>query len=288
MIEKTIFITKISNLKFVNSRYKRLYFGNEFCEKLIPQLNELKKAIRYCERNKLKFSLVTPYVTNRGIDNLDKLFLWLQNNKMNCEIIINDYGVLDLINEEYQTLQPVLGRLLTKQKRDPRITNLTEVKPRKHKFFKMDGEYFIVLAKKAPDALASFFKDSNVNVPIIQSFVRSYGIARVEIDNLLQGINLRIPRDSLSVSLYVPYGYITTTRLCTADPFRNIEKFSCRISSCGKQCQRYIIELRNKDMPKRIYKKGNTLFFKNRKVSSHRELIKIGINRLVYQPEIPV
>lgn len=288
MIEKAIFIADISNLKLVTSKYKRLYFGSEFCERLIPRLNELRKIVSYCDRNKLSFSLVTPYVTRRGIENLEKLFLWLRNNKINCEIIINDYGILDLINEEYHTLQPVLGRLLTKQKRDPRIMDLMQAKPQRTTFFKKRNEYVFVFPQKSPDTLLSFFKEANINVPIIRNFLKSYRIARVEIDNLLQGINLRIPKHSLSVSLYVPYGYITTTRLCSANPFRAKKRFFCGISFCKKECKKYILELRNKNMPAIIYQKGNTLFFENRKVPGKRELVRKRIDRLVYQPEISI
>lgn len=288
MIEKAIFITNIINLKYVTSKYNRLYFGNEFCEKLSPHLNELKQVIRYCDKNKLNFSLVTPYVTNTGLENLEKLFLWLQNNKINCEVIINDYGVLNLINEKYQILLPVLGRLLTKQKRDPRILRLIESEPKKCNLFKNNNVYYIILPKKIPAALISYFKETNINVPIIQSFLSRCRIKRVEIDNLLQGINLGIPKNSLSVSLYVPYGYITTTRLCSANPFRNAKRFSCRISFCRKECGGYILELRSQYMPIIIYKKGNTMFFKNKKVLIQKELTEKGINRLVYQPEIPI
>jgi len=36
-MEQAIFISKIENLKYVNSKYTRLYFGNEFCQRLIPR-----------------------------------------------------------------------------------------------------------------------------------------------------------------------------------------------------------------------------------------------------------
>lgn len=288
MLEYAIFISKTRDLKYVGAEYKRLYFGNEFCERLIPPLDELKKVIRYCTVNKLNFSLVTPYVTNRGLEIIEKLFIWLQNNRVNCEIIINDYGVLDLINEKCKTLQPVLGRLFSKQKRDPRIMKLIETTPKKQIFFKRDDDYYLVLPKKIPRSLVPYYKETTVNVPVIQNFIIGERVKRVELDNLLQGINLRIPRDKLSASLYIPYGYIATTRFCAANPFRRRQTFFCKISSCKKECQEYTLKLRNPSMPKVIYKKGNTLFFKNTKLPAKGWLKEKGIDRLVYQPEIPV
>ena len=287
-MEHAIFISKTRNLKYISPKYKRLYFGNEFCERLIPQVSELKRAIRCCDVNKLDFSLVTSYVTDRGLKNIEKLFAWLQNNRIKCEIIINDYGVLDLMNEKYQTLKPVLGRLLTKQKRDPRIMELIKTEPKEPVFLKRDDEYYFIFPKKIPDILVSYYKETTINVPLIQEFLLSERIKRVELDNLFQGINLKLLKDKLSASLYVPYGYITTTRHCTANPFRKKKRFFCSISSCKKECQKYILKLRNPSMPKVIYKKGNTLFFKNTKIPAERCLKEKGINRLVYQPEIPV
>jgi hypothetical protein len=227
-------------------------------------------------------------VTNPGVESLEKLFTWLRDNKINCEVIINDYGVLDLLNEKYRALLPVFGRLLTKQKRDPRILRLRKTKPEKNKFFKNKDGYYVILSKKAPDSVISYYKETNINVPIIRSFLKSYRMKRAEIDNLLQGIRLEIPKSDLSVSLYIPYGYITTTRLCSANPFRNIKSFSCKISFCRKECKKYDVRLKGKYVPKVIYKKGNTMFFKNKKVPAQKELSRIGIDRIVYQPEIPI
>lgn len=285
IIEKALFVNRIENLKYMTPRYNRLYFGNEFCEKLIHQTKELEKVVTYCNKKKLGFSLVTPFVTNSGLAILEKLFSWLRDNKISCEVIINDYGVLDLISEKYQFLLPVLGRLLTKQKRDPRILNLIKKEP-ENRVFLRDNEYSIILARKTPDALISHFKEANINVPIIQNFLRRNRINRVEIDNLLQGMNLKVPKEDFCASLYVPYGYITTTRLCSANLFRKAKRFSCSISHCVKECRIYTLRLRNKYLPL-LYKKGNTIFFKNPTMLMQSELLEKGINRIVYQPEIP-
>ena len=117
-MERVLFISRAENLKYAGQEYGRIYFGNEFCEKLIPAVAEVEKVRDYCKKNKTGFSLVTPYVTDAGMAKLDKLFSFLLGNGESCEVIVNDYGVLSLINEEYPVLRPVLGRLLTKQKRD--------------------------------------------------------------------------------------------------------------------------------------------------------------------------
>ena len=113
-MEKAIFITKPYQLGYVNNGYNRLYYGNEFCERLIPSTSQLRQILYYVKRNKLDFSFVTPYVTNCGFKRLNSLFELLKNLGISCEIIVNDWGVLNLINYKYPNLKPVLGRLLTK------------------------------------------------------------------------------------------------------------------------------------------------------------------------------
>ncbi len=287
MIEKAIFITNLKDLKYVTKKFSRVYFGNEFCEKLIPKLPVLKEAVGFCRRQKLDFSLVTPYLTDKGLKRLEKLLNWLTNVEPGCEVIVNDYGLLSQVAQRYLKLTPVLGRLLTKQKRDPRIANLIKAQPKNHTFFKKGDEYYIVLSKKIPQDLAAYFKESNINVPAIRGFLKQYRVNRAEVDNLLQGIKLDIPKNDFLVSLYLPYGYITTTRLCSANPMRKEEKFFCKISTCERSCLRYTEKLKNKYMPV-LYKKGNTLFFKNNHTPSRKELTNAGINRIVYQPKIPI
>ena len=116
-MERAIFITHIDQLDGVDrcrkdGSYTRLYFGIEFCERLIPSVEEFKRALDYSRIHNLDISLVTPYVTDAGLSKLSSLFDYLTVNRIDCEVIINDWGVLNLINKKYRSLKPVLGRLL--------------------------------------------------------------------------------------------------------------------------------------------------------------------------------
>ena len=39
-IERALSVTKVENVKYATLRYNRVYFGNEFCERLIPRSDE--------------------------------------------------------------------------------------------------------------------------------------------------------------------------------------------------------------------------------------------------------
>ena len=289
-MEKAVFITKISQLKCVNHGYNRLYFGNEFCERLIPNTSDLERVLSFVNKNKLDLSLVTPYVTNYGLERLKPLFELLKDAGISPEIIINDFGVVNLINCKYPNLVPVLGRLLTKQKRGPGLKKLIkrEIRPRLIKDHKNPKIRALVFQKKLPLDLDTYYKGSNASsVPIIHNFLISQRIHRIELDNTGQGLFLELPQNRISASIYLPYVYISTTFFCLTSGCGQKNKLLLKIKPCNKQCQKYIFKLRHKTMPKVIYLKGNTQFYKNTR-TQFRQWQKLGVDRIVYEPDVPV
>lgn len=289
-MEKAVFITKVSQLRYIEDKYGRLYYGHEFCEKLIPSLQDLSEILGYIWQRRLDFSFVTPYVTDIGLGKLKVLFEFLKAKKVNCEVIINDWGVLNLVNRKYPDFQPVLGRLLTKQKRGPQLIKLLkrQVKPRLMVNPENPSQRIIVFPKKFPLGLDYYYKGSNTaSVPIIHNFLISQRIKRIELDNLTQGMLLKLSKSKILASVYTPYVYITTTFFCPTAGCDQKKKSLLKIRPCKRQCQRYLFKLRHKTIPKVIYLKGNTQFYKNTKLTAG-ELKNLGIDRIVYQPEIPV
>jgi hypothetical protein len=263
-MEKAVFISKIENLKYATQEYSRLYFGIEFCQNLIPSAEDLSSVLKFVSEKKMKFTFVTPFLTNEGMGKIKPLLSFIIDNQPEAEIVINDWGLLGWINREYSGLNLLLGRLLTKQKRGPQILNLLG---------------------KVPDTMVQHFRQSNVDSAILSRFLITKQIKRVELDNLFQGI-IR-PPPSLKGSLYMPFAYITTTRLCLFSSCENkVNKHSRAITPCNKECQGYGFRLQHKQMPADLLLKGNTQFFKNECLPYN--LDGLNIDRIVYEPEIPV
>jgi hypothetical protein len=263
-MEKAIFISKVENLKYVTQEYSRLYFGIEFCQNLMPSKEELGRILKFVSENKIDFTFVTPYLTNEGMRKIKPLLSWMINGQPKAEIVINDWGLLRWICREYFDLDLVLGRLLTKQKRGPRILNLMG---------------------RVPDTVIRHFRQSNIDSLILSNFLISKQIKRVELDNLLQGISR--PPHSLKASLYIPFAYITTTRLCLLSACEDkVSKPLRAISGCNRECQRYTFKLQHKHMPTDLFLKGNTQFFRNECIPDN--LNDFNIDRIVYEPEIPL
>jgi len=265
-MEQVLYISKIANLKYWNKEFSRLYFGMEFCERLIPSPSQLRKVLNFVQENDLDFTLVTSYVTNSGLKKVEKLILMLSELKPDSEIVFNDWGVFHLLRENDYLLKPILGRLLNKMKRGPRIVNIKD---------------------KIPPTSLEYFKTPNLSIPEVQEFLIKNNIKRVEFDNLLQGINLNGITSKLHISLYLPFAYITTTRFCLMTSITSSKEMKIGVLPCKKECQQYAFSLFNPVMTTPLVRKGNTIFFSNEKIPY--ELIrKKKIDRVVVEPEIPL
>lgn len=260
--ERALFIAHKENLKYLNQDFKRVYFGDEFCERLLPAKKDLAEVMKNVEARGLPLTLVTPYVTEAGIKQVEKLVCQLPDG---AEVVINDWGVLRMLKSRFPHLVPVLGRLMTKIKRGPRIRNFLEVLP--------------------PDAI-DHFRRTNLGVPGYVKFLFDNTIQRAELDNPLQGLDLSDVPKELHLSLYIPFAYVTTTRFClVANCDKPEKKGFIGVFPCNQECRKYTFYLDNAVMTTLLIRRGNTIFFKNTDVP--QELKDSHIDRVVISPEIP-
>lgn len=260
--ERALFISSQENLKYLTADYQRVYFGDEFCERLLPSQKTVTQVMHEVEKRGCAFTLVTPYVTQAGLAAVEKLLDILPEG---TEVVFNDWGVFRVMKNKYRHLTPVLGRLMTKIKRGPRIMNFLDRLP--------------------PDALRHL-RSTNLGVPRYVTFLLENGIERADLDNPLQGLDLSdVPRD-IHLSLHIPFAYVTTTRFCLVancdDPDK---KGFIGVFPCGEECRKYTFYLNNAVMTTLLIRRGNTLFFKNTTVPE--ELKASHIDRIIISPEIP-
>lgn len=257
-MEKALFISRFADLRFSGYGYSRIYFGSEFCEGLIPAAQEIKEVLDFAAGKKLKLTFVTCYCTDRGIKKIEEAFEMLSAYKhidaLEPEAVFNDFGVLMSLRR--YRLRPVMGRLLTRQSRDPRIKDFP-------------GKY--------PEKKWRHLKECAFAEQYCEDFFKQHNISRVEIDNLLQGIHIpERQTGDLKVSLYFPFGYVTTGRSCPS----TAEQYPL---SCQKPCLSYsLARLSYHSMPAPLYLKGNTVFFRNSRLPQFSDYKMI--DRLVWQP----
>ncbi len=263
-MEQALYITRLDRLGAWEPDFSRLYFGQEFCERLLPSPQDLEQAVQFTLQRGLGFTFVTPYVTQSGLENVSRRLTELERMLPGAEVVFNDYGVWNVLRARHRSLVPVMGRLLNRMKRGPRL---------------------MAVIDRLPATTVEYFRNSALGVPHLREFIKSRGVMRVELDNLLQGMDL--PLRELDTSLYYPWAFIATTRLCmTAGCDRPDAAERLGIFPCGHECRRYSFILENEIMPVLLVRKGNTIFFQNDELPP--DLPASGISRIVLEPEIPL
>lgn len=262
-MEQAILINSLEGLERIEEKISRLYFGCEFCERLIPTVDMLRRALDVARERGLDFTLVTPFVTNAGIRALRPLFgHLLSGNGPHPEIVVNDWGALRVLNKEFSFRNMVLGRLLTKQKRDPRV---------------------LAFRGRVSARELRAFAETNCDVPELSRFLMESGVGRIELDNVAQGISRE--GGPLKASLYAPYVYLAAGRVCLAASCEKEKKSDRTIWPCQKECGPYALKLRHRMFGRDLFSRGSGLFFKN--PALQRDLSEWNIDRLVHEPEIP-
>ena len=266
---------QVINEHFGEIIFTRCAFGTEFCEHLIPAPAALQAVLDAARARALQFTLLTPYVSNAGLAALHPLFELLSEGD---EVVFNDWGVLNLLRRDFAHLTPVQGRLLNKALRDPRVTTQYAAAP------------------SPPTALATLQR-SNLDCASYTAWLKRLGVRMVELDNLPQGNDLSFAEHGVGIAVYLPFGFISTSRVCQAAGlhYRKPDKFQPG-APCRHECQTHLLEYTYTNSPfgnrdQKFYLKGNSYFYAHTEAMLHTlcEQARGGqIARLVFQPGLPL
>ncbi len=268
--------TRLIAEQFGGIEFTRCYFGNEFCEHLIPSAKALQSALDAAQAQDLSFTFLTPYVTNEGLQALRPLLTVLAPH--NAEVVFNDWGVLNLLRREFPTLVPVQGRLLNKSLRDPRVTTMYATAP-------------------APTAALTALQRSNLDCESYTRLLTRFGVQMIEMDNLPQGNDLSFAAHGLQIGAYFPFGFISTSRVCMAAGLHHhkSDKFQPG-APCRHECQSHLLEYAYTNSPfgnrdQKFYLKGNSYFYAHTEAMLRALFAQAQsgqIARLIFQPRLPM
>jgi len=258
-------------------RFTRCAYGNEFCEHLIPSPQRLEEALTAASERDIKLTFLTPYVSEAGIESLRPLFETLSENG-DGEVVFNDWGVLNLLRREFPRLKPVQGRLMNKSLRDPRVTG-------------------VYAASDAPAPALVSLRRSNLDCASYTGFLSGLGVDSVEVDNLPQGVDLGFAGGGVKAIAYLPFGFISTSRICMAAGihYDKRDKFQPG-APCHHECQTHLLEYAYTNTPfgnrdQKFYLKGNSYFYVHTEAMLRVlfEQARSGlIDRMVFQPRLPM
>lgn len=232
----------------------RLYFGAEFCFWRLPSVEKILSARVWARQAGWAFTLVTPVLGEAERLQLDKrLKSILPELESGDEVLISDWGALDLVRSVRDDLTVILGRALSGQKRGPRILDMT-LSAEQEEYFRRGSWH---------------------NRAAVELLVEKR-IKRIEQDNLLQGL-APLP-EPLEGSLHIPYAMVTSSRNC---PFRT----SSVPGSCAAPCGEFFT-LRSNETEPLLYQDGNTQFLCNERLPINP--LQLGINRIVTHPQMRI
>jgi hypothetical protein len=210
---------------------------------------------------------LTPPLTDDGIDKCGPLLDILKDMDHGTEVVVNDWGVLLFLKEKYPSFQLSVGRLLNKGFKDPRLTN--------------PDEALTFSAEKA-----ELFNTCTFDSVEFPAKMRQLNVKRVERDLLPFGESEIKRHGELQTSVYFPFGYITTGRVCWMSSFHALpgRKFSIA-NGCRQTCQKISLKLNHAKTDLQLFQTGNTIFYlyapsKLRTLGKHAKTQKL---RLVYQ-----
>ena len=235
-------------LREAGPEYDRIYLGDEFCERLLPSLRQLQEAL---ELESKKMTLATSPLTDKGLAGAEKLLSALPAK---AEVVVNDWGLLEGVKRH--DLEPVLGRLLLKYHRDPRLA---------------------LIGGNIPPACRKVLHSSALTQERFAEFLRKNGFRRIELDC----VPFDVDHGGLSgfkVSLHVPYSYVASTRQCLTNYFTS-GRFGIR--ECDKQCLTHHFNWDSADPELTMLQEGNSLFLEG---DSTR--IPPRCDRIVRHPQI--
>lgn len=214
---------------------RALYFGTEFCEDMLPGIDE---AEAFCAQSRdagIEAVLLTPVVTSSGLMRLDALLAGLGRRNWSPTVTFNDWGVLTLLRNSYPHLICKAGRLLNRGLRDPRMAEEFKVR-----------------------LTADVNKGEKQRALLLR-----FGVSGVETDPDLDGCYLEAEHSKLQRALHLPYSFTASGRNCLlkADSKTADESFSKGLGrGCSSPCRGQSLRVKRQDTDLPLWRAGNTIF----------------------------
>jgi hypothetical protein len=247
--------------------FDRIYIGDEFCPHRLPRLAELEALFNFARDSRKQITLLTPLLTDYGVEGLSSLLDRLHERFLEAEVVANDWGVILFLKEEYPEFRLAAGRLLDKGFKDPRLSN-----PR-------------ALASQSQE-MEAVLKKSSFDSPALQRKLVELDVERIERDMFPYSGSPPASAARLKTSIYFPYGYITTGRVCWMSTFgESSESKFVPPSDCSRPCNGISVKLEHSDAALPVFQSGGTVYHLQppEALESIFETAKRENVRLVYQ-----
>jgi len=217
-------------------------FGSEFCEALLPGMEELREAYRQAQQAGKEFTYVTSRMSNAAIEKARDQLAFL-NDQEGVGVVFNDLGMLNVL-QRYPNLHPHLGRnLLLVPARSPWV---------KQHLRRED------LSLRRREWLRRLFSSTSLNYRPTIALYRRFGCQRADVDwipRIFPALAF-LTENGLRLSVHLHLVPATFTRKCHMARFLG----ETSLEECSKPCLRRAFLLRNEAFGMQLYLLGNAAF----------------------------
>lgn len=242
----------------------RVYIGNSFCHHLFPEKRLLFAILEKARENRKKVTLVFTCLREELLEEtaqlLDEIYEWCKKHQILTEIVVNDWGMLPMLEEKKDFFVLSYGILLNKRRKDPR---------------------YVYKNRNQTDWMT--LEENAGNVKEYREFLKMWGFSRYEYES--GGSCIKLPEESGCVSIHVPMYQTNTSQYCTLRAIcenqdRSRQKF---FYQCPKYCSAYVCMY-----PKHLHMIGryNSLLAVDMRILKNsgilREYKKTGMDRIVW------
>ena len=219
----------------------RVRFGSEFCEWKIPSLELLREAYRLTYKGGKDFVYVTPRVSDRRLDNIQRQLSFL-DCKENVDVVVNDFGILNVL-ERYPNLRPHLGRqLIYMPARCPWLQNTL-------------NSTMGFFEKKRMEKI--YYQTSLNYLPTIHLY-QKYGVEGIDVDWIPRCFPYFefLMKNGLNLSVFMHLIPVAVTRACHTARFL----FEHEPEICSEPCDSKAFLLKQNILGIDLYLHGNVVF----------------------------
>ena len=227
--------------KEIARSFTRIYVGDEFCPHRMPRLAELDALLDVAREHSKDVTLLTPPLTDAGIDECTRLLDRLRERCPEAEVVANDWGVLLFLKEKYPEFRLAAGRLLDKGFKDPRLSDSGAL-------------------SSHSEEMAAVLNTSSFDSPILREKLVELGVVRMERDLFPYRVGAPGSAPGLAASIYFPFGYVTTGRVCWTSTFSESEKYK-PLEDCARPCEGITMKLEHEDAALPLFQSGGTVHY---------------------------
>lgn len=240
--------------------------GSEYCTHLLPAAHSLLDAISAARERGIPLLLLSPYFRDEEI----KAFVGLLRaipDDADFEVAINDWGALLAVRTLFPRLRLSVGRLLSGQKRCPRIGTSERLTPAGRAWH---GE--------------GLFSSGQV-----RNYLRSgFGVSGFHLDDVAWGRDAvtRVAGggdEGVALFIHAPWAIVTVSDVCPWIGGRS----SSAVRSCPRDCRNGMVRLREPSMGQELIQRGKARFGTVSPAPGIRDSVDAAGCRIVLYGDVP-